>query len=780
MKLMSLRSILLFAMLALTLVTAALFAVFMYQTRKSLLLHNIDQRLRTAVLFTRAVLPDDYHDRITGPASVPDAQYHAIVTSYNQLCRDLDLQYLWSVMQVDGKIVFTSGTATSKDIRKGDYARFYEEHTDPGSFAHVLTTMQDDYSSFRNKWGLGRMVLIPDRDRHGRPVIYGASVSLAEVEHLLNTTLAFSLLASLGVVLIGIILSFSLSNMLARPLAKLTDSAKRIAAGADITPFPVDGGLEIASLSQSIASMHQEIVRQLDELQTSRDDLLITLDSIGDGVIAMDTEGRITRINRTAQLLTGWSEREAVGHALSKVFNVVNSRTRESVVNPVERVLRDGAVVGVANDTLLIARDGAERQIADSAAPISHCAGSDIKGVVLVFRDITENNRLEAQVRQAQKMESVGRLAGGIAHDFNNMLCGISGYAGVLQESLAGDPKLSGHVRHIQEAAGRAASLTQKLLAFSRQGSTTMAPIDMHTMVREMLAIFTSGVDRRIEMTLELNAGMVTILGDSSQVQHALLNLCLNARDAMPAGGTLTIATRNVMLNQGDCRAGGILPGSYLQVTIMDTGQGIPEDIREKIFDPFFTTKEVGAGIGLGLAGVYATMKEHHGAIIVVSEVGHGATFQLFFPVTAQEAPIRTASSRPLTHGSGTILFVDDERSLRELGDQVLSELGYTVLLATNGEEALAIYRKHRATIDLVVLDVVMPKMSGPDTFYALRTLNPSVKVVLSSGFTRDTNIDDMLSEGIISFLQKPYDLPTLSETIADAITAEPWERQPV
>jgi PAS domain S-box-containing protein len=768
---MRLRDILLAVMCLLALMTSACFTLVHYQTQKRTLLRDIDARLLTAALFTRATLPADYHDRITGPTSVTEAQYREIVARNNALCRELQLQYLWSVMAVEGKIVFTAGTATSKDISRGDFARFFEVHSDPGSFARVLKTMQVDYSSFGNKWGMGRMVLVPARDRHGRPFVFGASVSLTEVNGLLRQTLWGSLGISLGVLLLGIALSFVLANRLAQPITTLRAVAQRIAAGEAGEVAPVGGSAELLSLSESIARMQEAIQTQLTALRTSREDLRITLDSIGDGVIATDTAGRVTRVNRVAQALTGWTQEEAVGQPLTEVFQIVNGHTRESAENPVERVLREGNVVGMANDTLLLARGGSERQIADSAAPIRLCDTSEILGVVLVFRDVTDRYRLEAQMRQAYKMESVGRLAGGVAHDFNNMLCGITGYANMLGVCLAGQHPLSDYVGHILEATQRAASLTHKLLAFSRQGPLTRITLDVHQAIIEVLSIFERTIDRRIEIVTRLEATPPTIVCDPSQVQNSLLNICLNARDAMPEGGTLTLATSTLRLEAADCaqNAFELHPGNYLLISISDTGVGIPESLREMIFDPFFTTKDVGAGTGLGLAGVYAMVKEHHGAVSVYSEVGHGTVFHLLLPISTEPAAAPLPVVRELIPGTGTILFVDDEPILRELGHLLLTELGYTVLLAEDGQEAVAIYRERWQAIDLVILDIVMPKLNGPEAFLEMRTINPALRALLSSGFARNTSIDALLEAGVAGFIHKPYDSITLSQAVATA-----------
>jgi PAS domain S-box-containing protein len=770
----SIRRLLQVVMIVLIVIISLAFTVLLYNSKSTSLLRGIDDQLLTAAFFTRALLPTDYHDRITDASSVSPAAYDAIVTKYNGLCSRLNLQYVWSVLEVNGEIVFTSGTATSKEIKNGDYARFFERHTDPAAFTRALQTMQPDYSTFRNKWGHGRMVLVPDVDARGRKFIFGASISLSEVDTLLQRVLIKSLLLSLCILVLGSLLAYHLANGIARPISQLQATAQRIAAGEAVRLEEVTGSAEVASLSRSIRTMHDVITARMTELQTHRRDLQVTLDSIGDGVIATDAQGNITRMNRIAQLLTGWETADAVGRPLAEVFNIINADTREPVENPVTRVLREGCIVGLANSTLLITRAGTERQIADSAAPITLDGQTEIHGVVLVFRDVTEKYQLEAQLRQTQKMESIGRLAGGIAHDFNNILCGITGYASLLATALAGDSTLGDHARHIQNAADRAAALTQKLLTFTRQRPTHVAPLNLHQALTDVMAIFRQTVDRRIVLVPKLDAEHIVIQGDVSEVHSALLNLLLNARDAMPEGGEIRISTANDTVSDEQTRLGisTQVPGDYLVVNITDTGMGIAPHLREKIFDPFFTTKEVGAGTGLGLASVYATVKECGGSISVYSQVGKGTTFTLRFPVSTLPVAQALTAAGTNTPGSGTLLLVDDEPVLRELGTQILTSLGYRVLLAEDGADAVTCYQAHWQEIDCVILDVVMPKLSGPDTLQQIRDINPHARVLLSSGYTHDARIDRLLDDGLTGFLPKPFTHQELSAAVARVIAA--------
>ncbi|MFP4445348.1 MAG: PAS domain S-box protein, partial [Desulfosudaceae bacterium] len=516
----------------------------------------------------------------------------------------------------------------------------------------------------------------------------------------------------------------------------------------------------------------------LDALRQSEENLRITLNSIGDGVIAVDLEERVVRINPVAELLTGWSAEEAVGRPVTEMFTLISSETREPIENPVAKILKEGTVIGMANHTVLISRDGREYQIADSGAPIRDADGK-ITGVVLVFRDVTEKYELEERFRQMQKMEAIGQLAGGIAHDFNNMIGGIRGAAELLASGELDEEKTQMFLSMIIDSADQAAGLAEKLLSFARRKPVDNIPIDVHLVIENAVSIMRKTLDRRVNIKTDLTADASMVNGEEAQLQNVFLNLGINAGHAMPAGGTIHIHSENVELTAEYCQSSpfDLKPGPYLKLAFSDTGTGIPAADLPRIFEPFFTTKEQGKGTGLGLSAVYGTIRQHQGAIHVYSEEGKGTCFHVLLPLTEDAAAALPASSEQMIPGHGTILLVDDEENIRSTGRQILLQLGYRVLLAENGRQALEVFAEHRQEIELVILDMVMPEMNGRECFFALRQMAPEIPVLLSSGFTRDEDRQEMEAAGLNGFIQKPYRAAEFSRIIAEILGRAPEQQ---
>ncbi len=770
----------------------------------------------------------------------------------------------------------------------------------------------------------------------------------------------------------------------------------------------------VAALFGGLAVSHHFAHRLRAERLTlaEREELRITLDSIGDAVIATDTEGCVTRMNPVAENLTGWSKSAAAGRLLTEVFVIRSEIDGSTVESPVARVLRDGQVVGLANHTELVARDGTVRPIADSGAPIRTAAGR-IDGVVLVFRDqseertaerrlreseartrslieaspmgihlwrveadgrlifeganpagdrltgidsaalvgrpvetafpalvgtpvpdiyrriareggtwatenmsyadgqitgafdvrafqiapgrmaavfleITERKRLEAErdsffnltpdllciagfdgrmiqvnpawtstlgwsreellarpwldfvhaddraatvavgkeliagrvvrnfvnrytckdgswkwlswnsfplagqgrifaavrdiseqrlledeLRQAQKMEAVGQLAGGVAHDFNNMLAAILGNAELLLRRAEGNPEMAGPAKVIVEATERAAGLTGRLLAFARKGHRPKALIDVHQAIAAAVDLLRPGLDRRIDLRLDLAATLATVEGDATQIQHVILNLGLNARDAMPDGGVLTISTCDDELSEGNPLSAvfPLPPGSCLRISVCDTGPGMSAEVKARAFEPFFTTKEPGKGTGLGLSLAYATAIDHAGAIAIVSEPGQGARIDLRLPVQAGQVAVPNPIALSAAPRSGlTILVADDEPDLRHLVEEGLTDLGYQVRCAVDGHEAVEIFRRDHADLAAVILDMVMPRLNGREALAAMRGIDPHVPIVLCSGYSEPLG-DGSSGPAPDAFVAKPYRFTELAATLAKLST---------
>ncbi|MCX6555295.1 MAG: response regulator, partial [Candidatus Aminicenantes bacterium] len=379
--------------------------------------------------------------------------------------------------------------------------------------------------------------------------------------------------------------------------------------------------------------------------------------------------------------------------------------------------------------------------------------------ILVLIRNITEKRRLEQQVLQSQKMESLGTLAGGIAHDFNNILAGILGYASFLKAKLNTDHDFFKYVDTIERSAIRAADLTSKLLAFTRGDKVNHKPLSINKLVRETLEIISHTIDKSIRIETRLDESLPTILGDAGQIQQIVMNLCVNARDAMANGGRLFIVTGAVNVGKEDPQLpGDAKPGPYVKIMVSDTGSGMDKEVLPRIFDPFFTTKVTGQGSGLGLSVVYGIAKGHGGFITVSSQSGQGSQFSAFFPASGKPEISDKIMTETLRGRDELIFVVDDEEDIRSFIKEVLQSHGYRVLLAANGEQAVDVYKKRGREIALVILDMVMPGMGGEEAFLKMKKINPRIQALLSTGYSQDSRVSEILSQGIKGFIQKPYD----------------------
>jgi PAS domain S-box-containing protein len=386
-------------------------------------------------------------------------------------------------------------------------------------------------------------------------------------------------------------------------------------------------------------------------------------------------------------------------------------------------------------------------------------------------RDITDRRELEERLRQSEKLQAIGQIAGGVAHDFNNQLTGIMSNAHVLAEALEEQPELAAAAVEICEAARRSARLTAQLLAFARKGAVQSVPVDLHLVVGDVQALLRRSIDKRIVLKADLAASPSTVVGDPAQIHNALLNLALNARDAMPEGGELRFATRTIDLTAERQAALQLNAGSgaLIELTVTDTGVGMDGAILSRIFEPFFTTKGPGKGSGLGLSAVYGTVKTHQGALDVRSAPGAGTTFTLWFPVSSATAVRPAAVEAGGAARRGRILVVDDEPMIRNSLVRMLTRLGHEVLTAGLGQEALATFEHDHGAIDLVILDMVMPDLTGPQVFARILELDPAARVVLSSGNALE-GLDDLLRGRRAWTLQKPYTQEDLSRVVGEAL----------
>lgn len=490
-------------------------------------------------------------------------------------------------------------------------------------------------------------------------------------------------------------------------------------------------------------------------------------------VFEMNTDGELTFVNRKAFEMTGYRLED-----LEKAFTVVDflvPEDRERALTNIEKSMNRGE--SGDNEYTAQRQDGSTFPVMARSVPI--VSNGEVVGLRGILVDITERQRLEEQLRHAAKMEAIGQLAGGIAHDFNNLLTGILGYSNMLKLRSEPGSEIHDAAKTIEGAAERAAELTEKLLGFARRGKRRVMPVDMHKTIYDVVSLLSRTISKSIRISVHLAAKTAGTLGDPGQLQQMLLNLAINARDAMPEGGDLTFSTRRVRLDDEYCHIHPeSAPGEYLAVEVSDTGCGIPKEIGERIYEPFFTTKPTGQGTGMGLAMVYGIVKNHGGEIEVSSEVGHGTIFRVLLPMV-EEPPVTTdeeTGQQPMG-GVGAILVVDDEEIVRMAVSDMLKRLGYDVTAASSGREAVEYYRKHGSKIDLVIIDMIMPDMDGSDFFEHLRTIDPGVKVLLSTGYGPNGKVQEALDKGARGFIQKPYQLKELDMIVREALADRDGER---
>lgn len=424
---------------------------------------------------------------------------------------------------------------------------------------------------------------------------------------------------------------------------------------------------------------------------------------------------------------------------------------------------RKGNVIGVVNAF------GRQRDFSESDIKVFQTIGELISSEFERIDEEKEKESMREQLFQSQKMESIGTLAGGVAHDFNNMLQGILGYTSLIKMNTPSDSPIYKPLEIIEQTSIRAAELTKQLLGFARKGKVIIEPLNLNEIVNDTLNIISRIFDKSIEIRTAIQDNIWTIEGDRSQLQQVILNLCLNARDAMPHGGVLTINTSNEILNVEEFQEAKEGTGKYVVLSITDTGTGVDEKIRDRIFEPFFTTKDIGKGTGMGLAMVYGVVKNHDGFVRFQSKTGKGSSFVIYLQATHKQQAKIEPGIRELFKGSGTILVIDDEKVIRNFTKAVLERLGYDVLDADNGREGVEIYKKWNNKIKLVILDMIMPKMGGRETFGLLKEINPEAKILISSGFGMDEQIKKILETGAVGFIQKPYDIIEFAESIKKA-----------
>jgi len=499
-------------------------------------------------------------------------------------------------------------------------------------------------------------------------------------------------------------------------------------------------------------------------------------ENANDMIFTLDLLGNFTSINRAAYASFGYRVEELLGKGLQ---DVLTPESFEYAMTTLQRAVAEKSdLMGIQPwEFEGLKKDGTKVLLEVRARLILE--DGNVMGVQAIARDITERKQseeekvfLQEQLRQSQKMEAIGRLAGGIAHDFNNLLTIIGGYSALSFLELKEEDPLKGNIRAVQKATERAANLTRQLLAFSRRQPMEMKVLDLNATLRDMDKMLRRVIGEDIKLVTHLAEDLGRTKTDPGQIEQVIMNLVVNARDAMPEGGRLTIETANVELDEAYVRGHvGVKPGRYLMLSVSDTGAGMSQEVKERVFEPFFTTKETGRGTGLGLSTVYGIVKQSGGNIWVYGEPGKGAAFKIYLPRVDEPTEVfKEKLVKDLPRGSETVLLVEDEEEVRKLAAQILKRQGYKVLEAPQGGDALLICEQHQTPVHLMLTDVVMPGMSGHQLAKRLKSLQPEMKVLYMSGYTDNTIVQHgVLVEGV-NYISKPFTVDALARKVREVL----------
>jgi len=628
---------------------------------------------------------------------------------------------------------------------------------------------------FAGKPMTGSIVQIPAVDWH---------VLVAKTDESLYSTsreIIIVVLSGISFALIcGMITSIYLARRLASRFGKLTRHAEAVAAGAEGNEWPSSTIAEFSQLSDSLRLMNATLHKQEAGLRESEESQRLILNSTFDGIYGIDTQGDCIFANEACIRMLGYErQEELLGR---NIHELIHHTSADGTALPSEKCriqlsCRDGAGVTAAEE-LFWRRDGSSFPVECSASPI--WKQGTIAGAVISWRDVTERKRgaeekdkLELQLQQAQKMESVGRLAGGIAHDFNNLLTVIlcHGQLALMKE----DPshRLYVHLTEICTAAERSAALTKQLLAFARKQTVAPLVLDLNEVVVKMLDMLQRLIGENIQLTWQPKAGLWPVNVDVSQIEQILANLCVNARDAIADVGRITIETGNSSFDAEYCAAHlDVLPGDYVCLAVSDNGCGMDRETQNHIFEPFFTTKGTGKGTGLGLAMVYGIVKQNHGFLNVYSEPGCGTSFTIYLPRHGVEAgqPHKDLAQPSAPRGHETILLVEDESAILQIAETMLAKQGYLVLAAGTPAEAIRLARERSGEIHLLITDVIMPEMNGKALADNLRSFQPQLKILFMSGYTADIISHHGVLDDGVHFLQKPFSLTNLVTKVREVL----------
>ena len=516
------------------------------------------------------------------------------------------------------------------------------------------------------------------------------------------------------------------------------------------------------SLESSRKSYYPQLLEQLQTEKENAYRLQLLLDNLPALIAFVDKQRRYVLVNRECEKAFGMSREEVIG---AYVIDVIGEDNYSRITSYIAEALAGNHV---HFEGLFETSNGETQWLDYNYIPMLNGLG-EVDGFYVLARNDTEKRlaeeekmKLELSLHNAQKFKAIGTLAGGMAHDFNNLLMGIQGHSSLMSINLDPSHRLMEHVNAIEEYVRSAADLTRQLLGLARGGKYEVKPIDLNKLVLDTALMF-GRTKKEITIHKELTREALIVEADKRQIEQVILNLYVNAWQAMPNGGALYLKTKIIKLDNLDCQTYGVEPGNYASISIIDTGIGMSQETQLRAFDPFFTTKEKQRGTGMGLASAYGIIKNHLGAITICSEVGQGTTFNIYLPLSQKDAERETPVGKQLVKGTETILLVDDEKMILDVGKAMLEALGYLVQTVDSGESAIATIMKQDNHIDLVILDMIMPGMGGGKTFDRIREVQPEMSVILSSGYSIDGQADQILQRGCDGFIQKPFSMSEIS-----------------
>jgi PAS domain S-box-containing protein len=651
--------------------------------------------------------------------------------------------------------------------------RLFASFQRPGEGARCPESPTADGSEFTEGMFVQSSAVILANERVGTLHLVASQVKLWNRLRLSALVLALALAVS---TLVAYLLFWRLQRLVSQPILDLATTARRISEQRDYAlRAPQHSNDEVGVAVDAFNHMLERIqdadraLRQAGQQSREQAQVLASiLDNMGEGLVVVDQRGEVLVWNAAARRIVGPNPAGVSFEQWPQHFGVVHGGSEALLAAgdlPLARAL-EGEVIIDQELYLRAATDAQGLWLSVSARPLRDERGN-AHGAISVFRDVTlqkqaqlELQASEAQLRQSQKMDAIGQLAGGIAHDFNNLLTAICGYSSFALELLPPDHPVRENIQEVLSAGERAAALTSQLLAFSRKQVLAPRPIDLNAQLKSSEQMLRRLIGENIELSVAHGEPLRAVLADPGQIDQVILNLSLNARDAMPRGGKLTLCTSEVQLTEQSAREPGVRPGAYARLSVSDTGVGMSEETQSRIFEPFFTTKAPGKGTGLGLSTVYGIVRQSGGHLAVSSREGAGTTFDVYLPCTddvAMSGAPASAASIPKARSGETILLAEDEGQVRNLTREILTSLGYEVLVACDGVEALEEQARHRGAVHLLISDVVMPRMSGGELAQRLLERIPHLPILFVSGYTAETNLSLHLPPGELTLLPKPF-----------------------